>query len=89
MSLIFTVMPIFVGHLPKDFDQNAFEAFVGGWQGVVRRIDVPVDRETGQLRGFAHVHMECEDDERRAISGYQGVEFRGSKLSLSYIKPRK
>lgn len=57
--------------------------------GTVRRISLPVDRETGKKRGFAFIEMESEENEDAAISELDGAEWLGRELRVNKAKPRE
>ncbi|HWP85022.1 MAG TPA: RNA-binding protein [Terriglobia bacterium] len=82
---------LFVGNLPFRLSEAElaqglralFESF-----GVVDRVSVITDRETGKPRGFAFVEMEDEEAAERAIAGLNGTDFEGRPLNVSEAKPR-
>jgi cold-inducible RNA-binding protein len=82
---------LFVGNLPfrlseAEQAQNLralFEAF-----GVVDRVSVITDRETGKPRGFAFVEMEDEDSAEKAVAALNGTDFEGRPLNVSEARPR-
>ncbi|MEM6435606.1 MAG: RNA-binding protein, partial [Cyanobacteria bacterium P01_D01_bin.115] len=56
--------------------------------GSVKRIQVPVDRETGRMRGFAFVEMSEEAEENAAIEDLDGAEWMGRTLKVNKARPR-
>lgn len=61
-------MPIDVGNLPLSITEHALRAlFVPS--GVVERVHVVMDRETGRARGFGFVEMIDDGAARAAIAG--------------------
>ncbi|MEO1146145.1 MAG: RNA-binding protein, partial [Cyanobacteria bacterium J06638_22] len=52
-------MPIYVGNLAYTATQEEVEAVFAEY-GTVKRVQLPVDRETGRKRGFGFVEMETE-----------------------------
>jgi len=56
--------------------------------GSVKRVQVPVDRETGRARGFAFVEMAQESEEDAAIEELDGAEWMGRTLKVNKARPR-
>ncbi|KGF72530.1 RNA-binding protein, partial [Neosynechococcus sphagnicola sy1] len=57
--------------------------------GTVKRVQLPTDRETGRLRGFAFVEMETEAEETAAIEALDGAEWMGRDLKVNKARPRE
>ena len=57
--------------------------------GFVRRVQLPADRETGRVRGFAFVEMESDAQEQDAIDALNGAEFMGRDLGVKKAKPKE
>jgi RNA recognition motif-containing protein len=55
----------------------------------VKRIQLPTDRETGRLRGFAFVEMSSDAEEEKAIEALDGAEWMGRDLKVNKAKPRE
>jgi RNA recognition motif-containing protein len=82
---------LFVGNLPfrlseAELAQNLRALFEGF--GVVDRVSVVTDRETGKPRGFAFVEMEDEDSAEKAVAALNGTDFEGRPLNVSEARPR-
>jgi RNA recognition motif-containing protein len=56
--------------------------------GEVVRITLPVDKETGQRRGFAFIEMGSDAQEDLAISELDGAEWLGRELRINKAKPK-
>jgi RNA recognition motif-containing protein len=54
--------------------------------GAVRAAEVIADRETGRSRGFGFVEMADGGDE--AITGLDGQDLQGRRLTVNEAKPR-
>jgi RNA recognition motif-containing protein len=81
-------MSVYVGNLSYDVTQdNLTEAFTE--YGTVKRVQLPTDRETGRLRGFAFVEMATEAEESAAIEALNGAEWMGRDLTVNKAKPRE
>jgi RNA recognition motif-containing protein len=81
-------MSIYVGNLSYDVTQDALSAVFAEY-GAVKRVQLPTDRETGRLRGFAFVEMSSEDEEAKAIEALDGAEWLGRDLKVNKAKPRE
>jgi RNA recognition motif-containing protein len=57
--------------------------------GKVKRVQLPTDRETGRLRGFAFVDLEEDAHEDAAITALDGSEWMGRELKINKAKPRE
>ncbi len=65
-------MSIFVGNLSYDISQeDLVEVFAE--YGKVKRVHIPVDKETQRKRGFAFVEMENKGQEGAAIAALDGA----------------
>ncbi len=53
------------------------------------RVQLPTDRETGRVRGFAFVEMASEAEEAAAIEALDGAEWMGRDLKVNKAKPRE
>lgn len=81
-------MTIYIGNLSfQATEEDLMEVFTE--YGTVRRISLPVDRETGRKRGFAFVEMEDDAKEDLAISELDGAEWLGRELRVNKAKPRE
>jgi RNA recognition motif-containing protein len=82
---------LFVGNLSfrlgeADLAQSLRTLFEGF--GVVDRVSVITDRETGKPRGFAFVEMQDDDSAEKAIAALSGTDFEGRPLNVSEARPR-
>lgn len=80
-------MSIYIGNLSfeatKEDIQDVFVEY-----GSVKSVNVPTDRETGRVRGFAFVEMSTDEEEQAAISDLDGAEWMGRKLRVNKARPR-
>ncbi|MDQ2097628.1 MAG: RNA-binding protein [Tychonema bourrellyi B0820] len=81
-------MSIYVGNLSYDVTQEHLNDTFGAY-GTVKRVQLPTDRETGRMRGFAFVEMESEAQETAAIEALDGAEWMGRDLKVNKAKPRE
>jgi len=79
---------IFVGNLAfstTDHDlRQLFEPY-----GVVDKINVITDRDTGRSKGFGFVEMPDTAAAKAAIQGLNGKELEGRALTVNEAKPRE
>ncbi len=81
-------MSIYVGNLSyKVTEEDINHTFAE--YGSVKRVQLPTDRETGRVRGFAFVEMETEEQESAAIDALDGAEWMGRDLKVNKAKPRE
>jgi len=79
---------IFVGNLAysaTDHDlRQLFEQY-----GVVDKVNLITDRDTGRPRGFGFVEMPDSQAAKAAIQGLQGKELAGRAITVNEAKPRE
>jgi cold-inducible RNA-binding protein len=78
---------LFVGNLSFDTDQPTLEAAFAA-VGEVREVAIPVDRGTGQPRGFAFVTMASAEGAAKAISELNGSTLNGRQLRVDEAQER-
>ena len=80
-------MNIFVGNLAytaTDHDlRQLFEPY-----GVVDRVNLITDRDTGRAKGFGFVEMANSGAAQGAIQGLNGKDLKGRALTVNEAKPR-
>ncbi len=81
-------MSIYVGNLSYEITQEHLNQTFAEY-GTVRRIQLPTDRETGRLRGFAFVEMSSDAEEEKAIEALDGAEWMGRDLKVNKAKPKE
>ncbi len=81
-------MSVYVGNLSYEATEENLNAVFAEY-GSVKRVQLPTDRETGRLRGFAFVEMSSEDEETAAIDALDGAEWMGRDLKVNKAKPRE
>jgi len=79
---------IFVGNLAFTVtEQDLRELFAP--YGVVDRINLITDRETGRPRGFGFVEMADDKAAQSAMTGLQGKELAGRALNINEARQRE
>jgi len=81
-------MSIYVGNLSYGVAEEDVVAIFSEY-GTVKRVQLPVDRETGRMRGFGFVEMASETEEQAAIDALDGAEWMGRDLKVNKAKPRE
>jgi RNA recognition motif-containing protein len=81
-------MSIYVGNLSYQVTEDELTGVFTKY-GSVKRVQLPVDRETGRMRGFGFVEMEAEAEEDVAIEALDGAEWMGRDLKVNKAKPRE
>jgi|SRR4028118_1300420 RNA-binding proteins (RRM domain) len=81
-------MSIYVGNLSYEVTEDDLNKVFAEY-GTVNRVQLPTDRETGRMRGFAFVEMGSETEESAAIEALDGAEWMGRDLKVNKAKPRE
>lgn len=78
---------IYIGNLPNEYSQDNIVEFLEGY-GEISEIAVPVDRFTGNIRGFAFVTLANEENAKRAIEELNGKEAEGRIIAVNTQKKK-
>lgn len=81
-------MTLYVGNLSYQVTQDDLSEVFAEY-GTIQRIQVPMDRETGRMRGFAFVEMGNDAEETAAIEALDGAEWMGRDLKVNKARPRE
>lgn len=81
-------MSVYVGNLSYEVTQNNISDIFAEY-GTVKRVQLPTDRETGRVRGFAFVEMGSDAEETAAIDALNGAEWMGRDLTVNKARPRE
>lgn len=81
-------MSIYVGNLSYEVTKDDLSAVFAEY-GTVKRVQLPVDRETGRPRGFGFVEMSSDAEEDAAIQALDGAEWMGRDLKVNKARPRE
>ena len=65
-------MTLYVGNLSYQVTQDDLSEVFAEY-GTIQRIQVPMDRETGRMRGFAFVEMGNDAEETAAMEAIDGA----------------
>jgi RNA recognition motif-containing protein len=80
-------MTIYIGNLSYQASEDDLRQVFAEY-GTIKRITLPMDRETGRMRGFAFVELEEDPKEDAAISELDGAEWMGRQLRVNKAKPK-
>ena len=80
-------MSIYVGNLPFAASQEDVSSVFSDY-GTVKSVQIPIDRETGRVRGFAFVEMETDAEEMAAIEALNGAEWMSRELKVNKARTR-
>ena len=81
-------MSVYIGNLSYQVTEDALNTTFAEY-GAIKSIQIPTDRETGRVRGFAFVEMETDAEEAEAIEALDGAEWMGRQIKVNKAKPRK
>jgi len=81
-------MSIFVGNLSYEISQEDLVDVFAEY-GKVKRVHIPVDRETQRKRGFAFVEMESKAQETAAIEALDGADWMGRSIKVNQARERE
>lgn len=81
-------MSIYVGNLSYDVTEEDLQAVFADY-GEVKRVHLPVDRETKRMRGFGFVEMSNDNEEEKAIETLDGAQWMGRQMKVNKANPRE
>ncbi|MBE9074023.1 RNA-binding protein [Microcystis sp. LEGE 08355] len=81
-------MTIYVGNLVYEVTKEDLHGVFAEY-GKVVRVYLPVDRETGKVRGFGFVEMSSDEEEAKAIETLDGAEWMGRQMKVNKARPRE
>jgi cold-inducible RNA-binding protein len=79
---------IFIGNLAFTVTEQYVRELFAPY-GVVTRINLITDRETGRLRGFGFVEMADDHAAQAAITALHGKDLAGRALNVNEARPRE
>lgn len=81
-------MSIYIGNLSYEVNEDDLKHVFAEY-GSVKRVQLPIDRETGRVRGFGFVEMSSDAEEVAAIEALDGAEWMGRNLKVNKARPRE
>jgi cold-inducible RNA-binding protein len=79
---------IFVGNLAFSATDDSLRQLFES-HGVVDKVNIITDRDTGRSKGFGFVEMPDSAAAKAAIQGLNGKELDGRALTVNEAKPRE
>jgi len=81
------VKNIFVGNLSFGASEETVRALFAT-HGTVDRVNIVMDRDSGQPRGFGFVEMANDAEGDRAIAAVNGTDLDGRTLNVNEARPK-
>ena len=81
-------MRIFVGNVPFATTEEDLTLLFEPY-GIVDRVQIATERETGRARGFAFVDMPDATEAHAAIEALHGTPLEGRLLTVNEARPRE
>jgi len=81
-------MSIYIGNLSYDVTEEELSSVFAEY-GTVKRAYLPMDRESGRMRGFGFVEMATDAEEEKAIETLDGAQWMGREMKVNKAKPRE
>jgi RNA recognition motif-containing protein len=78
---------LYVGNLPYTVDQDALQNTFSAC-GTVDSVNVIMDRDTGQSKGFAFVEMSSDSEAQKAIQELNGSSIDNREIKVNEAKPK-
>lgn len=80
-------MSIYVGNLDYAVEEDDLREVFNDY-GSVKRVYLPMDRETQRKRGFGFVEMSNDEEEDKAIEALDGASWMGRDMKVNKARPR-
>lgn len=74
---------LYVGNLPYDVDEATLREAFGQDGRQIRRVHIPLDRETQRPRGFAFLEFASEEEAQSALATLDGELLGGRPMRVS------
>jgi RNA recognition motif-containing protein len=81
-------MSIYVGNLSYEVTEQDLTSVFSDY-GTVKRVYLPMDQESGRMRGFGFVEMSTDNEETEAIETLDGAQWMGRQMRVNKAKPRE
>jgi len=79
---------LYVGNLPYSVNQQTLQDTFSKC-GTVQSVNVIMDRDTGQNKGFAFVEMSSSGEAQKAIQEINGSTIDGRAVKVNEAKPQE
>jgi RNA recognition motif-containing protein len=81
-------MSIYVGNLDYAVEEDDLREVFADY-GTVKRVYLPVDRESNRKRGFGFVEMSSDEEEDKAIESLDGASWMNREMKVNKARPRE
>lgn len=78
---------IFVGNLSFGATEQSVRSLFESY-GIVDRVSIVTDRDTGQPRGFGFVEMSDDSSAEKAIAALNGQDLDGRAMNVNEARPK-
>lgn len=79
---------IYVGNISRQTSKDSLQALFAQY-GKVTKCSMPMDKMTGQPRGFGFVEFEVESEGEAAIKALNGYELDGRTLRVNVAQDKR
>ena len=79
---------LYVGNLPYAASEEDIKVHFSK-AGNVTSVALIKDRATGRAKGFGFVEMATDEEAQKAISMFNGQDFKGRALTVNVARPRE
>ena len=80
-------MNIYVGNLSRQVSDSELKDIFAEF-GEVTKVNIIMDKFTGESRGFGFVEMANDEEAEKAIAELNGKDVQGRTITVSVAKPR-
>ena len=80
-------MNIYVGNLSRQVSDSELKDLFAEF-GEVTKVNIIMDKFTGESRGFGFVEMATDEEAEKAIAELNGKDVQGRTITVSVAKPR-
>ena len=80
-------MNIYVGNLSRQVSDSELKDIFAEF-GEVTKVNIIMDKFTGESRGFGFVEMASDEEAEKAIAELNGKDVQGRTITVSVAKPR-
>lgn len=80
-------MNIYVGNLSRQASEQDLRTLFSEF-GEITAINIPKDKITGQIRGFAFVEMAVQEEAANAIKSLNETEFMQRVITVNEARPK-
>ncbi|CAO3657094.1 unnamed protein product [Mucor hiemalis] len=75
---------VFMANLAHSLDEDSIRQAFEKFGTIVGDVRLPVNRDTGKIRGIGYVQFETEDEAEAAVKGMNGVSIEGRPIRTDF-----